>query len=192
MSCQLHVPATLPPRRNPWCPLYKKLVWRLWKRKKSVAPTRNRTPIRCLFQPWPSRYTDILHVIKLNVLQSTSSVGIHKRKKTHGISRRGLEYIVRKDRKEIECELVDWIHLTEDKGQWWGLELTVMRVSVSQSPKNTVSRWTNVISQRCLRSTQLHAINWVTLIDFWNNFRPSENYFRWTVVFIVLQAKLWW
>lgn len=112
----------------------------MWKREKSVAPTRNRTPIRCLFQPWPSHYTDILHVMKLNVLQSTSSVGIHKGKKIRGMSRRGLEDIIRKDRKEIECELVDWIHLAEDKGQWWVLELTVMSVSVSQSPKNTVSR----------------------------------------------------
>lgn len=51
--------------------------------------------------------------MKLNALQPTSSVGIHKGKKTHGMSRRRVEDIIRKDRTEIVCEPVDWIHLTQ-------------------------------------------------------------------------------
>jgi hypothetical protein len=41
-----------------------------------------------------------------------------------------LEYNNRIDMKEIRCERMDWINLSQDKGQWWALVNTVMNLPV--------------------------------------------------------------
>jgi len=41
-----------------------------------------------------------------------------------------LEDNIRMDLREIGCEGVDWIHLIQDRVQWWALVNTVMNLRV--------------------------------------------------------------
>jgi len=37
---------------------------------------------------------------------------------------------IRMDLREIGSEVVDWMHLTDDRDQWWALVNTVMNLQV--------------------------------------------------------------
>jgi hypothetical protein len=47
-----------------------------------------------------------------------------------GRPRRGWEDNIKIDFREIGLENVDWIHLTQDRGQWWALVNTAMNLLV--------------------------------------------------------------
>jgi len=40
------------------------------------------------------------------------------------------EDYIRLDRREIECEVVDWIHIAENRDQWCALVNSVMNLQV--------------------------------------------------------------
>jgi len=60
-----------------------------------------------------------------------------------GRPRRRWDDNIRMDLWEIGCEVVDWIHLAQDRGQWQALVNTVMklldRVTISFSRRTLVS-----------------------------------------------------
>jgi hypothetical protein len=47
-----------------------------------------------------------------------------------GIPRRGWEDDIRMDLTEIRWAVVDWIHLAQDRDQWWAVVNTVMNLRV--------------------------------------------------------------
>jgi hypothetical protein len=51
-------------------------------------------------------------------------------KRPPGRARRRWEDTIRMDNREIGWEVVDWMHLVQDKGQWRTLVNTVMNLRV--------------------------------------------------------------
>jgi hypothetical protein len=58
-------------------------------------------------------------------------VGKPERKIPHGRPMRTWENNIKMDLREIGWEVADWIHLAQDRNQWWGLMNTVMNLRVS-------------------------------------------------------------
>jgi hypothetical protein len=50
--------------------------------------------------------------------------------------RRRWEDNIRMDLREIGWEGVDWIHLAQDRDQWWALVNTVMNFGVPEKARN--------------------------------------------------------
>jgi hypothetical protein len=63
-------------------------------------------------------------------------VGEPEWKKPLGRPRRRWEDDIRMDLREIGWEVVDWKHLTQDRGQWWGFVNTVMNLRVPYKAGN--------------------------------------------------------
>jgi hypothetical protein len=40
------------------------------------------------------------------------------------------------DLREVMLEVVDWIHVAQNRDQWWALEKTVMNLRVAQKAEN--------------------------------------------------------
>jgi hypothetical protein len=59
----------------------------------------------------------------------TILVGEHKGNRPLGRPRRRWKD-VKLDIREIGCEGVDWIHLAQDRNQWWAVVNTVMNIWV--------------------------------------------------------------
>jgi hypothetical protein len=57
-------------------------------------------------------------------------VGKSEGKNPHGRPRRRWEGNIRTDLGEIEWEGADWIHLAQDRNQWWAVVNTVMNLRV--------------------------------------------------------------
>jgi hypothetical protein len=57
-------------------------------------------------------------------------IGKSERKRPLGGPRCRLEDNIRMDFRGIELEVVDWIHLTQDRDRWWALVNTVMNLRV--------------------------------------------------------------
>jgi len=53
--------------------------------------------------------------------------------------KRRWEYIIKTDIKETWCESVDWIHLPQDRIQWWILMNTVMNFRVPYEASNVLT-----------------------------------------------------
>jgi hypothetical protein len=60
-------------------------------------------------------------------------VGQPEGKRKIGRSRRTWEDNIRMDLREIGWEVVDWIHLAQDRGYWWVLVNTVMNIWIHKS-----------------------------------------------------------
>jgi hypothetical protein len=58
-------------------------------------------------------------------------VGKHEGKRSLGNPRRRWEDNIRMDLREIGCEGVDWINLSQDRGQWWALVDTEINLRVT-------------------------------------------------------------
>jgi hypothetical protein len=56
-------------------------------------------------------------------------VGTSEGMRPLGIPRRRWEDI-RMDLREVQWEVVDWMHLTEDRDQWWALVKTIMNLLI--------------------------------------------------------------
>jgi hypothetical protein len=63
-------------------------------------------------------------------------VGKSEEKKPCGRSRCRWEDNIRMDLREVGWEDVDWIHLAEDRYQWWAPVKTVMNLWVPQKVGN--------------------------------------------------------
>jgi hypothetical protein len=57
-------------------------------------------------------------------------VGKPEGKRPLGRSRRRLEDNFRTDLREIGSEVVGWMHMNQDRDQWWALVNTVMNLRV--------------------------------------------------------------
>jgi len=58
------------------------------------------------------------------------SGGKHGGKRPLGRPKRRWKGNIRMDLREKGCEVVDWIHLAQDKDQWWAVVNTVMNLRV--------------------------------------------------------------
>jgi hypothetical protein len=79
-------------------------------------------------------------------------VGNPKGKRSYGRPRRSWEYNIRRDLREIEWEGVDWIHLAQDRDQWWAPVNTVMNFRVPLKAGN-------FLTVRFSRRTLLHGVS---------------------------------
>jgi hypothetical protein len=66
-------------------------------------------------------------------------VGKHKGKKLLGIPRRKREDNIRINIREIMSKGVDWIHLAQDRDQWWAVVNMVMNLWVPNKVGNFVT-----------------------------------------------------
>jgi hypothetical protein len=57
-------------------------------------------------------------------------VGNPERKRPHGRRRCKWEDNIRVDVRKIQWEVVDWIHMTQDRDRWWAVVNVVMNVRV--------------------------------------------------------------
>jgi hypothetical protein len=54
-----------------------------------------------------------------------------ERNRPLGRRRRRWEDNIRMDLRETGCEVVEWIHLAEDRDRWWAVMKTVMKIRVT-------------------------------------------------------------
>jgi hypothetical protein len=65
---------------------------------------------------------------------------------------------IRMDVGGAEWEGVDWIHLAEDRDQWWVLVNTIMNLQVPYKARNFLTSWANI---SFLRRAPLHGVCYV-------------------------------
>jgi hypothetical protein len=73
------------------------------------------------------------HVAGTGKLKNAYTILVSKSegKRPLGRHRHRWEDNIRMDVREIECEVVDWIHLTQGRDQWRALVNTVMNLQIS-------------------------------------------------------------
>jgi hypothetical protein len=64
------------------------------------------------------------------IINSNILVGKAERKRLLGRPRRRWEDNIRLDLGEIEWKDMDWMHLVQDRDEWWGLVNTVMNLRI--------------------------------------------------------------
>jgi hypothetical protein len=71
------------------------------------------------------------HVARVEEMRNACTVMVEKREGKRALSpRRRWEDNIRMNLREIGWEGVDWIHLAQDREQWWAPVTTVMNIRV--------------------------------------------------------------
>jgi hypothetical protein len=91
-----------------------------------VEPRKEERRIKITIMRW------VKHVARIRVLRDINNISVRKSegKRRSGRPRRRWEDNSRMDLREIGWEDVDWIHLAQDRDQWWAFVNTVMNFRV--------------------------------------------------------------
>jgi hypothetical protein len=83
----------------------------------------------------------VRHAACIGWLRNVYKIFIRKLegKRPHRRPRHRQKYI-KMDLRETGWEDVDWMHLTQDRGQWWPLVNTVTNLWVTQKTRNFLTR----------------------------------------------------
>jgi hypothetical protein len=93
------------------------------------------------------------HVARMGDMRNAYRILVWKPegKRPHGWTRRRCEDGIRMDCKEVGWEGVDWIHLVQDKDQWWALVNIVINLRVPYKAGNFLTSWVTLnLSRRTL------------------------------------------
>jgi hypothetical protein len=69
----------------------------------------------------------VVHMVEMRNAYKTF-IGKPEGKRLHGRPRHRWEDNIKMDLREVEWEGLDWIHLSQDRDQWWDLVKTAMNI----------------------------------------------------------------